>query len=312
MKFAILGRTHWLYQTAQTLVSAGHECVFVATAPASPEYMVTEDHFAAFSQQVDAPFLRDGTTDRDALLSGLEQAKPQVAISINWPSILGKDMCSIPEFGILNAHAGDLPRYRGNACPNWAIIAGEPQIGLCIHAMTPGEVDSGPIYVRRHLENTPDLYIEDVYSWLDQSVPDAFSEALSLLEDTTFHPFDQSTSPVRPLRCHPRRPEDAEIDWTADACRIQSLVRASSRPFSGAFSWLEGQERVTIWKARVAELDHDIHAVPGQIMGRAEDGAALIACGVGTLAVEEAELASGKTLSGSNRYRLTRSSVEHS
>lgn len=305
MKIAIVGRTHWLLDTMQRLMEAGHTIVCVITAPAATEYQAREEDFEALALEAGAVFLKDGAQDQDAMIEIFKSTQPDIAISINWPKILGNDVCALPTHGVLNAHAGDLPRYRGNACPNWAILADEPHIGLCVHAMAAGEVDSGPIYARTTLTNSSDLYIQDVYHWMDETIPEAFTQALTCLADPEFVPIDQAKSLVTPLRCHPRRAEDGAIDWIQDASSIQRLIRASSRPFAGAFAQFENQNKVTIWRARVAELDYDVHAVPGQIIGRAADGAIRVACGSGVLEIEEAECSNGASLSASNRYRLT-------
>jgi methionyl-tRNA formyltransferase len=81
----------------------------------------------------------------------------------------------------------------------------------------------------------------------------------------------QHRDPAQGLRCYPRRPEDARIDWTRPAADILRLVRASGRPFSGAFTSLEGKQRLTIWRARLEPVIEPFVAVPGQITYAAED-----------------------------------------
>ena len=304
MRIAILGRTRWLLDTAAALVAAGHRLVIVATAEAAPEYGVDPDDFAALAVSQGAPFYRSPDANDPDFVSSLQASGADVAVSINWPMILGREVCEALPHGILNAHAGDLPRYRGNACPNWAIINGETQIGLCAHRMEPGIVDSGPIFARRFLHISEDTYIADVYAWMNYAVPELLLEAVSRMSDGDFVPEPQEGSRVRPLRCYPRRPEDGRIDWSHDATSINRLVRASSRPFRGAYTWLEGKTSVTIWRARLGEHHHDVLAVPGQIMGRGANGGILIACGTGTIEIEEAEMADGSRLPAANRHRL--------
>ena len=305
MRIAILGRTRWLLDTAAALVAAGHQLVLVATAEAAPEYGVGPDDFANLAASQGAPFYCSPDANDPDFVALLQASGAEAAVSINWPTIMGRVVCEALPHGILNAHAGDLPRYRGNACPNWAILNGEKRIGLCAHRMEPGVVDSGPIFARRFLPVLEDTYIGDVYSWLSDAVPELFVEAVSRMSERDFVPELQDWSGMRPLRCHPRRPEDGRIEWSRDAISIHRLIRASSRPFRGAHAWLEGQTCVTIWRARLAEPDHDVLAVPGQIMGRGAKGGIVIACGTGSIEIEEAELADGSRLPAANRYRLT-------
>ena len=85
---------------------------------------------------------------------------------MNWLTMIAQSTLALFPWGVLNAHAGDLPRFRGNACPNWAILNGEPLVGLCIHEMIP-ELDAGPVLLRAHFPLSDDIYISDVItlSW---------------------------------------------------------------------------------------------------------------------------------------------------
>jgi len=306
MRLAILGRTGWLLAAARRLQAAGHEIAFVATAEAPPEYTAAPTDFRELAKSVDAPFITDPDINAPQTLAVLREARADIAVSVNWPRLIRAEACAAFPRGILNAHAGDLPRYRGNACPNWSIINNEDNVGLCVHAMDPNAVDAGPIYARDRFALSDQTYIGDVYAWLDEAVPALFVTAVERAVDPDFIPEDQALSPLRPLRAHPRRPEDGLIDWSASAEAICRLVRASSRPFAGAFSHLEGSRRVTIWRARIARLEYDLAAVPGQIMGRGPDGGVLVACGTGALELEDAQMDDGSALPAANRYRLTR------
>lgn len=310
MRVAILGRTHWLLDAARAIAAAGHEIVLVCSAASQPEYRAKEHDFEAFASENGAPYLFATRAQDGEIPDMIAQSAAEIAISINWPRILGTDVCDLPAHGVLNAHCGDLPRYRGNACPNWAIINGEQRIGLCVHRMVAGEVDAGPIFARDFLELGERTTIADVYRWLDEAIPRQFVRALANLGTPDFEPEDQTALQVRPLRCHPRRPEDGEIDWEMGAEEIDRLVRASGNPFAGAFSWLEGKERVIIWSAQPHELDHDLLAVPGQIIGSGPEDGVLVACGRGVIELLECELPNGRRLPAGNSYRLKRYSEQ--
>ncbi len=306
MRVAVLGRTHWLLASAELVAAQGHTIALVATASAAPEYRVRETEFATFAHQHGAPFFDSPDINSADFVKALQTVEADIAISVNWPTLIRLETCQSTRFGILNAHAGDLPRYRGNACPNWAILNDEPRVGLCVHAMDPEALDAGPIYARASFDLNYDIYIADVYAWLDHRLPSLFVEAVANAGKPDFVPEDQSSSGVRPLRTYPRRPEDGRIDWRYDAAAIARLVRASSRPFAGAFTHLEGKERVVIWRASIATMEHDVVAVPGQILGRSASGRPLVACGTGVIEIEEGECATGRPIPGANRYRFAR------
>ena len=170
--------------------------------------------------------------------------------------------------------------------------------------MDPDELDAGPIFARSRIPVTDRTYISDIYDAFEQVLPDLFRLAVTRAGDPSFVPEAQSTSGVRPLRCHPRRPSDGLIDWSLDAEQIARLVRASSRPFAGAYSFVEGGVRLTVWRASLARDQGRICAIPGQIIGRTPDHHPLVACGRGILQIEESECADGSLPPASNRFRL--------
>ena len=289
MKLAVFGRTHILVRTVKALVEAGHSIAFLGTAKPSDTDGTTEIDFERCASEVGATYFRGKLK---AALSGVDVPLPELAVSMNWPSILGAGEIGLFQHGILNAHAGDLPRYRGNACPNWAILNGEPRIGLCVHKMTPGAVDAGPILLKRYFELDDSRDIGDVYRWLGHSIPEMFVEAVAAIErgDAILH--EQPADPSLSLRCFPRRPEDGAIDWTASSDAVLRLVRASSRPFHGAYTSLEGDRLVRIWRAESHSMGFPFSAVPGQIL-QTGPTSVVVACGSGSIRLKEATFGDG-------------------
>src|SRR5690606_22857566 len=115
----------------------------------------------------------DGRINDPARIEQARQCGAQVAISVNWPSLIGPAMRAVFKYGVVNAHAGDLPRYRGNACPNWAILAGEERIHVTLHRMGDG-IDDGPILLQRSMPLAPQTYVTDVYRFLGDAIPEMF------------------------------------------------------------------------------------------------------------------------------------------
>lgn len=289
MKIAILGRTRWLIDSADMCAAAGHEIVAVATARSEPFYKCGSDDFAALAARTGANYLGEVSLGRPEVRTRLASAGAEMAISINWPTVVGSEVIDLFPLGVVNAHCGDLPRYRGNACPNWAILNGEDKVGLCAHMMTPGEVDAGPILLKEYLPLESDVYIGDIYDWLDQRVPSILAAALDGLARGMLSPVPQPADPQLVLRCYPRRPDDGKINWQLSVTAIHRLVRASSRPFNGAFACLEDGRRVTIWRASPFTHITPYCAIPGQVMLRI-DGDPVIACGEGALRLEDIDI----------------------
>lgn len=297
MRVAVLGRTKWLIDAADALRGRGHEIVLVATAQSERYYNCETSCFEALAKRCHAKYLGAKATFDAGARHVISASNPDVAISVNWPTVIGKDIIEKIPHGIFNAHCGDLPRYRGNACPNWAIINGENRIGLCIHLMDPEALDSGPVVARSYLAVDEGTYITDVYRWLDSTIPMLMVEAVEGVVAGRIQSVPQPEDASLALRCYPRRPEDGRIDWRSPATIVHRLIRASSKPFDGAFTTMESGARLTVWKASLFKPESPFSAVPGQVMLRSGKNI-VIACGKGCLLIEECEV-EGRGLSES-------------
>ena len=304
MRVAALGRTHWLYDSIVALDKAGHEVVLIGTSTAAPEYMVGEKDFEELAARLGCPYFCDASINRAEHVELARSLAAEAAISVNWPTLIGEEMMAAFKHGIVNAHAGDLPRFRGNACPNWAILNGEDKVVLTLHQMI-ADLDAGPIVLKRSLPLTETTYIGDVYRFLERAIPEAYVEAIAGLDSGSLTPTEQSLDPAHSLRCFPRTPEDGGIDWNRPATDIAKLVRASAEPFAGAFAQLTG-ERLTIWRARAEKLPYPSLGVNGQVVRVDTDrGEAWILCDEGVLVLEQVEL-EGKRGGATEFIRSTR------
>ena len=270
-----------LLDAAEMLQSAGHEISFIHTVEGENYYGADIEDFAALARRAGARFSIGGRlADHQPAMT---TSGTDVAISVNWPRLIRSQLLTAFPFGILNAHAGDLPRYRGNACPNWAILNFERRVGVTVHRMVE-EVDAGPVLVKAFLEIDETTYVGDIYNWLETIVPSLFVHGISQLGTQRLTPQDPS---VRPLRTFPRRAEDSRIEWKRTTRDVLSLVRASSRPFPGAFTFLEGKEKINILRARPYDPDYDFLAMPGQVCLRSSAGNPVVATGDGMIELEE-------------------------
>ena len=122
------------------------------------------------------------------------KTKPDIGISMNYPGIIPQSVIDCFPLGVLNAHGGDLPRYRGNACQAWAILNGEERVGLCIHKMIGGELDSGDIIAREFLQIDINTSITEVWHSMSRRIPSLFLESVKKIfetfPDSTIHSIE--------------------------------------------------------------------------------------------------------------------------
>lgn len=312
MKIVALGRTRWLLDSIRALADHGHQFCLIATSPASPEYGVTEEDFRKLAQTYHCPFFCDSRIERPAYLEMLRAANADVAISVNWPTVLTEQILDLFPHGVINAHFGDLPRFRGNAAPNWAILNGEKQVTVTLHRMAPS-LDAGPVFLKRSMELRADTYIADVYEFASRAVPEMFVEVITKLQSGEAKAYEQPTDPKLSLRCFPRHPFDSEIDWNQNADSIVRLVRASAEPFAGAYTYVRlqtGLKKLIVWRARAGKLDYPCLGIPGQVIARdSKSGEVAVLAKEGVVILEEVEIPSmgrGKpfNLITSTRVRL--------
>ena len=296
MKVIIIGRTKVLLDSAKLLHQKGHEIVGIITSKAAPEYKVNEVDFENYAKELNVPFLHDPKIGIKTLEEKFGNTKTDIAISINYSGIIPSKVINFFPHGILNAHGGDLPRYRGNACQAWAIINGEKEIGLCIHKMIGGELDSGNIISREYLPIYDDTTITDVYKEFDRLIPEMFLECIDILKtNKNFVLKKQSKLPEDFLRCYPRKPEDGRIDWKAPAVHIHRLIRASCEPYEGAYTYLEG-EKVIIWKSELVKSKENWLGVPGQFAEFDGHGFLNILTGNGKLKLTDIEISKTRSV----------------
>jgi len=287
MRIAIIGRTEILYDVAERLHDEGHELVCVLTAKEAPEYKRTADDFRMLAKSYNVPFAQGGRIQNS--YEFLQKAAAEIAVSINYTGVIPQEVINLFPLGILNAHGGDLPKYRGNACQAWAILNGEKRIGLCIHRMIGGELDSGDIIARDYLPIDQDTKVTWVWEWMVQRIPELMVEAVTRLYSEPDYVLEhQSKDPKDALRCYPRKPEDGRIDWRQSALNVLRLINASNKPYAGAFCDYEG-DKLIIWNAGLVNDDEVFCAVPGQVT-KIGEGFIEVACGEGKLRLLEIEM----------------------
>ena len=283
MKVGFIGRTKTLFDTIQKFRTMDDcEISFIWTCKDELYYEFPKENFKLLSRDLGCSFI-----DSPKIEDHIHEVDADIVISINFINVIPLHFINKFKYGILNAHAGDLPRYRGNACPNWAILNDEPYIGLTIHKMDEG-LDSGNIIVKEYFDLNPDIDITDVYRWFEDCIPNAFYTAYNKVKQG--FPGEQQIG--RALRTFPRKPEDSRLELGRDSAWNHRLIRASSKPFSGAYCFLNDlQTKVTFFKAETIKLNYDYYATDGQILEQNDDQLNFVlAFKIGALKITEFEI----------------------
>ena len=287
MKVAIIGRTEVLYETIELLIDCGYAIPLIITSKESLEYTKIAKDFEFLAKKIESKYIYTNTLNE--YKEEIKDANCEIAISLNYSSIISQKIIDLFPLGILNAHGGDLPRYRGNACQAWAIINGENKIGLCIHSMIGGEMDSGNIIDRKYLSIDENTKITVIYDWFSQIIPGMFLNSIKKLEECENYILEvQSTNPKSALRCYPRVIEDGRIDWNKSNIEILRLINASNKPYSGAYC-LYKDKKLIIWDAELFK-DNEIYlSAVGQVANLNKDGSIIVITKSGKLKINVIE-----------------------
>lgn len=295
MKIIALGKGEWMYHSIEYLLeSSKHELVGIIKSPSNPGDQKRSEDFYKLALKYNIPILlntKDLYNNRAKELI----SKAEIGVSVNWSTIIQKDTIELLKYGILNAHMGDLPKYRGNAVPNWAILNGESEIVTSIHFMEPDLIDGGHIIIQKHIKINHNTTISNIYEWGIKAIPEGFYEAIEILEQNPdyFLKF-ANVNDIENFRCYPRVPTDSFIDWDLPVENIDRLIRASGHSFKGAYTYFFNGEdilKIYIKNARVQKLHTGDYAVNGAIIARnPKIGEISVKCGKGILAIKDIEI----------------------
>ncbi len=271
-----------MYRTLQYFYEKGCSIEAVITDRAYKEYDVKTDDFRELAERNGSAFYTTSDLSDPVISEFLKNKKSDIAISVNWKYVIPSDILYAFSKGILNLHLGNLPDYKGNATPNWAILNGEPYICLNVHKMTE-DLDSGDIVAREKIDLSDSVYVGDVLKRSEALAPSLFYSAVERVKEKPDYVLAENSK--YGSRCYPRSEEDHQINWNNSVENISRLIRASSKPYSGAYSYLKGA-KIRFWKVDAVDEYFEYNAVPGQLLKYRTD-AIFVACGDGVLKVTD-------------------------
>ena len=218
---------------------------------------------------------------------------PDLIVVVAFGQILSKEILSLPPLGCINVHASLLPRYRGAAPMQWAIVRGEKETGVTTMFMDEG-LDTGDMLMRETLPITQAMTAAELHDAMMKLGADVLEKTLFSLSEGTLKrtPQDDALSTYAPLLDK----EVGRIDWKKSAQEIHDLVRGLNS-WPGAYTMLEGQ-KFKIWRTRLAEGT----AEPGEIVSVTKQGL-LVGTGEGMLEILEVQAPSKKKMAAGDYVR---------
>ena len=245
---------------------------------------------AEFAAAGNIPVYAPDDINHPLWIARVKAHQPDILFSFYYRNMVCPDILSIPRIGCFNLHGSLLPKYRGRCPLNWAIINGEKETGVTLHAMTP-RPDDGDIVAQKQV----DISVEDTAKTLMDKLCSASVEMLDAIlprmkkGDVPKTPQDNSQATY----FGGRKPADGEINWELPAEDVRNLVRAVTSPYPGAFSHI-GDHKYFFWEVRVVAEDKNAFP-PGSIVSTSP---LRIQCGRNLVEVAFAQVEGGVYMNG--------------
>ncbi|MFJ7591233.1 methionyl-tRNA formyltransferase [Streptomyces sp. NPDC097617] len=273
MRVVMFGYQTWGHRTLQALLDSEHDVVLVVTHPKSEHAYekIWSDSAADLADAHGVPVLIRNRPDDEELFTRLTEAEPDIIVANNWRTWIPPHIFNLPRHGTLNVHDSLLPKYAGFSPLIWALINGEPEVGVTAHLMN-DELDAGDIVVQRAVAVGPADTATDLFHKTVDLIAPVTVGALDRIAagETEFTVQDRSQASF----FHKRSAEDIRIDWNWPAEDLQRLVRAQSAPYPAAFTFHRGK-RLEVLAAVVSEGRYG--GTPGRVFYREGEGVVIVA-----------------------------------
>ena len=275
----------------QRILNDGHEIVAVYTQPDRPAgrgNKITAPPVKEFAQQNNLQILQPLKIKTPEALEIFKSHNADVAVVVAYGRILPQTFLEAFPRGAINVHFSHLPKYRGAAPVNWAIVNGETRTGVTTMQMDAG-LDTGGILLQRETEIGEDETAIELMERLSMLGADALSETLAMRDELTVQPQDDSQASFAPLM----KKQDGAIDWNLAAREISNRVRGF-QPFPTSYTKYQGR-KLTILKAKPVISEQ---SKPGNgLIIEAKGDKLYVACGNQTLLqIDELQLEGKKQM----------------
>lgn len=213
----------------------------------------------------------------------LQSIKPDLILVMGWSQLLKNEIIKIPKLGVIGSHPTELPKYRGRAPISWSIIKGLKESALTFFYIEDG-VDTGDILAQQKFKISLDDDAASIYHKITDLGKQMIIENLFLLKKGNSKRTKQDNSKF--IEYWPKRtPTDGLIDWSKSAMEINVLIRATTHPYPGAFTYYNNS-KLKIFTAQYAD---DQISLPGQILDIESNGVR-VGTGNGTILIKKIQL----------------------
>ena len=295
MRIVFMGTPDFAVPSLQALIDAGHDVCAVYTQPDKPQgrkQILTAPPVKTLALEHDIPVFQPNTLKNEDEQARLRELAPEVIIVVAYGKLLPKAVLDIPPHGCINVHGSLLPRWRGAAPIQWAVIAGDEKAGVTTMQMAEG-LDTGDMLLTYETKVGERETAGELFDRLAQSGAELLTQTLVKLDEITPRPQDDAQS----CYAHMLDKQMAVIDWSKSAHEIDCLIRGLN-PWPIALTTLSG-ERLKVFAAEKAAGNGE----PGTVLEADPKKGLTVACGEGALKLIEIQLVGGKRMKATDFLR---------
>lgn len=295
MRIVFMGTPDFAVPSLQALIDAGHDVCAVYTQPDKPQgrkQILTAPPVKTLALEHDIPVFQPNTLKNEDEQARLRALAPEVIIVVAYGKLLPKAVLDIPPHGCINVHGSLLPRWRGAAPIQWAVIAGDEMAGVTTMQMAEG-LDTGDMLLTYETKVGEKETAGELFDRLAQSGAELLTQTLVKLDEITPRPQDDAQS----CYAHMLDKQMAVIDWSKSAHEIDCLIRGLN-PWPIALTTLSG-ERLKVFAAEKAAGNGE----PGTVLEADPKKGLTVACGEGALRLTEIQLVGGKRMKATDFLR---------
>ena len=295
MRIVFMGTPDFAVPSLQALIDAGHDVCAVYTQPDKPQgrkQILTAPPVKTLALAHDIPVFQPNTLKNEDEQARLRELAPEVIIVVAYGKLLPKAVLDIPPHGCINVHGSLLPRWRGAAPIQWAVIAGDEMAGVTTMQMAEG-LDTGDMLLTYETKVGEKETAGELFDRLAQSGAELLTQTLVKLDEITPRPQDDAQS----CYAHMLDKQMAVIDWSKSAHEIDCLIRGLN-PWPIALTTLSG-ERLKVFAAEKAAGNGE----PGTVLEADSKKGLTVACGEGALKLIEIQLVGGKRMKATDFLR---------
>jgi len=292
MRLIFLGTPEFAIPTLRALLDSPHEVLAVVTAPDKPKgrgLKVKPPPVKVFAQERGLPVLQPVDLRDSEFLKELKAFRPDLGVVVAF-RILPPEVFTIPSRGMINLHASLLPKYRGAAPIQWAIIKGEKETGVTTFFISE-RVDTGDIILQRKVAIGKEETAGELHDRLAEIGAELVLESLELIEKNQAVARKQEGEVTLAPKI---QKEDCLIDWAKDAQTVVNHIRGLS-PSPGAFTYLEGKI-LKIFRAKAMSRSR-ARGDPGQVVESHPKRGFIVKAGWGLVQILELQLEGKRSMS---------------